>query len=277
MSRLNLLLIRLSKNTHQNLQFRKPIPFFIDRPLSAYVPFIDYRPTDKPSLAACEYDEHHLDPLVSLLRASPNIQSLTLNLLDYSSTGLTWSPTALVAALDNPTFPSLHTFRALGESYPDWSSFFDAPESDPLRAFFSRHPGLRTVGLGWVAETAHWRPIDKHDLAALFPSLVHLAAPAYLCGPLMASKLADQLESVAVLDDWYDSTGPDTIAEGIQGMKLSKLQKLAFHVEKEDSIEVEALKVVIGAAPGLEELEFRIPLDEPVGLLCLFLLVCRRY
>lgn len=120
------------------------------------------------------------------------------------------------------------------------------------------------MSIGWVDECAYNQNIDPQTMAELLPSLKHLEAPAFFCGPVLASSLADKIETVGVLDGRFDSTGPNlnTIAEGVAS--LPKLRKLALHTEDSDPIEVEPLKILLSAAPALEELELRIPLDEPV-------------
>lgn len=220
---------------------------------------------------APEFDEEHLPPLLLLLRACPTLRSLTLDLRDHSASGFEWSPSALFAALDDDTsFPSLHTFRALGSANPNWLEFFAQPESNALRGFLKRHPGLHTVSLGWIWESGYYQTIDLNDMVSLFPSLKHLDAPAFICGPVVASRIADQLESLAILDEQIESSGPNIKTVAAAARSLPTLKRFALQADRVDSIEVEPLKALVCVAPVLEELEFRAPLDEPVRLIFVF-------
>jgi hypothetical protein len=209
--------------------------------------------------------------LVTLLRACPNLKSLNLYLLDSQDVGNTWSPDGLLDTLGFAVFPSLTAFRALGAVGQDWEAFFDSPDSNLLRAFLSRHPKLHTVGLGWVDGYDYYNYVDPQSMAALFPSLKHLEAPAFLCAPVLASSLANQLESVTVLDKMFSRIRPNlyAIAQGIA--PLPNLRKLALHVDNQKWIEMDHLKRVLRSAPNLEELEYRTPFGEPV---CSILVTC---
>jgi hypothetical protein len=194
---------------------------------------------------------------VSLLQKCPDIQSITVDLRDWASDGYTWSPGVLCAALGGVTFPSLHTFRALGAVNTDWSSFFESPEENPLHAFFTRHPALHTIGVGCVheTETMYSEAIDTAELTKLFPSLVHLEAPAFLCDSIMASSLADQIESLVILGEWYGptATNPDTMIQVAR--RMPKLQRLTVP-GMQDAQGMGALKQLLSAAPELKELKY---------------------
>ncbi|KAF8597453.1 hypothetical protein BDV93DRAFT_547913 [Ceratobasidium sp. AG-I] len=226
-----------------------------------------------------EFDEEHTAPFALLLRACPTLRSLTLNLEDDSASGFEWSPSALLSALDDDssseayTLPSLHTFRALGEETPNWDEFFESPESNALHRFFKRHPGLHTIGFGWIRESGHYQDIDPNEIVALFPSLKHLEAASFLRGPIISSELADQLESLVITDRMYEGGGPnlETVAQAARS--LPKLKRIVLHAEQQDNIEVETFKGLLRATPALEELEFRLPLDEPEQLIPLLRLV----
>ena len=106
-------------------------------------------------------------------------------------------------------------------------------------------------------------------MATLFPSLRHLEAACFLCGPIVSSTLADQLESLTVTDRSYESSGPnlETVAQAAR--TLPKLKKIVLYAEQHDTIEVEPIKNLVRSAPVLEELEFRLPLDKPVSFLAM--------
>lgn len=237
--------------------------------MAKYVSRAGYVSHPKPTnlaLLALEYDEDSIEPLVNLLRSCPDLEYLSLDLQDGDDGGYTWSPDALFNALDSPTFPSLHTFRALGSCTPNWIDFFDSPDSSPLRTFLSGHPKLHTLSLGWVSECAYNQDINPDDMAALLPSLKYLEAPAFFCAPVLASSLASRLERVTVLDAVYDGTGPnlETIAE--VAAPLPKLRKLSLPALRSSEIEVVPLRKLLSLAPGLEEFEIGPPLDEPVSV-----------
>lgn len=179
--------------------------------------------------------------------------------------GITWSPGTFVGALEDLTLPSLNTFRALGSTDPDWWGFFDSPQSHPLCNFFKRYPQIHTVGLGWAYQPAYYLPIDPETLAMHFPSLKNFEGSAFMCGPLLASSLAKQLESLVVLDEVYFGVGPDLSMMTQTMNPLPKLRKLIFHMWKINLTEVEPLKALLSVAPMVDELEFRATLDEPVS------------
>jgi hypothetical protein len=209
-------------------------------------------------------DQNHIGPLISFFQASPNLQSLSLNLRDHHDIGNTWSLTPILSALGNVTFPSLHTFRALGAAAHDWYSFFDSPDSDPMRAFFIRHPGLRTIGFGSVLERAYYGDMSPDDMATLFPSLTHIETPIFLCIPIITSSLANQIQSLTIVDVRYEGTtfDLDLIAGVVKD--LPKLRVLKLCIDEEDEISSEALRKVLAAAKGLQELEFMLGLNDPV-------------
>jgi hypothetical protein len=157
----------------------------------------------------------------------------------------------------------LPTLRALGAVSTDWPSFFESPDENPFRAFFTHHPDLHTIGIGWEFETMYSEVINPVDLATLFPSLIHLEAPAFLCAPIMASSLADQIESVAILDEWYEPMGPNLNTTAQAARLMPELRRLALH-QNEDRIDTRALKRLLSVTPELQELKFMAMHDQLV-------------
>ncbi|ELU36144.1 F-box-like domain-containing protein [Rhizoctonia solani AG-1 IA] len=138
---------------------------------------------------ASGFDTEQLEPLTSLLTRSPNISSLVLDLVSTDGESY-YSPTALVSALgENRVLPRLRRFHVHGHQDPNWTTFFEKPDSHPLRQFLIRHPGIEDIGFGLFEETEYGDVIDPAQVARLFPSLKHFEGPAFLFQPLVQSTL----------------------------------------------------------------------------------------
>jgi hypothetical protein len=185
-------------------------------------------PHNIPS-TALEFNENNIEPFAKRLGACPDLQILDLFFQDWHSIGSTWSPATLVGSLGKLTLPSLHTFVPHARScQSQMASFFNPPDSDPLRAFFARHPGLHTIGLGWTCEIAYHRPSDPNEMAALLPSLIHLETPALLSQPVLASGLADQIQTIAITDMYYVPTEPNLETIAKPAKHLPQLRELVL-------------------------------------------------
>jgi hypothetical protein len=121
----------------------------------------------------------------------------------------------------------LHTFHVLGQTEPNWYGFFNRPEEDPFRAFFTRHPGLHSICISWDSEEPYCESINSADLGSLFPSLVHLGAPAFFCAPIVAPSLAGQIESLWIVDEFR---GPNLSEVAQATRQMPKLRKLVLLV-----------------------------------------------
>lgn len=214
--------------------------------------------------------EEDLSVIISLIKACPNLESLVLTLREWDRSEPVWLLDSFFRALDSWTCPSLHTFRAHGQMEPDWLGSLSGDRESPARSFFRRHPGLQDIGLGWGDESmpSTSSPIAPDDMPVLFPSLRHLDAPAILCASVLASSLSKQIESVTVLD-WEARRSTSRLPEIASTLSpMPRLRKLALIGMRDRhgwSFPVEALKTVLRAAPGLEELELNAVLDHPVS------------
>ncbi|QRV75877.1 F-box-like protein [Ceratobasidium sp. AG-Ba] len=189
-------------------------------------------------------------PLITMIKRSPNLRTLELDLKDVSMDHLKWSPDQLCSSLKNTTFPELCVFRALGAAEPEWQSFFEEPDESSYRTFFQRHPNLHTISMSWIRE--HSWPIEKAEqLAALFPSLRHFEGPAFICQALASSGLATQLESLSLLDRILED---DEIVEFAENaVEMPNLQSLSFALESEE-LDSESLSKVLSLSPSLKKL-----------------------
>ncbi|KAG9091517.1 hypothetical protein FS749_016475 [Ceratobasidium sp. UAMH 11750] len=192
-----------------------------------------------------------LESIALSVCASRNLQSLQL-CFDYPSgdNGWHWSPSTLFASFDSVTLPFLHTFRADGAIDDNWYRSFNAPNSGSIGAFFTRHQGLRTISLGWMGRRVPVVTIAPETVAALFPSVTHFSAPPFLCGPVIASNLADQLEHLGMWD--FDTSANLTTAIPlVKG--LPRLRKLTIDGTKMSTVDMNTVKRILNRAPGLEE------------------------
>lgn len=211
-----------------------------------------------------EFDEA-IAPIISLVHMCPNLESLELTICDRDYLYSTWALDAFITALESWTSPNLHTFRAFGGVY--WLTQFTHNGAGPLSSFFRRHPGLHTISLGLTDGLLYSERFAPDDMPVLLPSLRHLEAPALLCGPVLASSLAKQIESVTVLDEGQDNSNADLGYVSSIVAHLPRLRKLAFKGQvayRYCPLPVEPLKTVLRAAPALEELELHQSLDRPV-------------
>ncbi|KAG9119350.1 hypothetical protein FRC07_005666, partial [Ceratobasidium sp. 392] len=210
------------------------------------------------------FDEEHIESLALLVRACPNLRTIDFDFDDHHDSGGQWSPGQLCAHLKDITFHHLHTFRTMSNIDPDWLQFFDSPEKNPLHQFFLRHPDLHTIGLGWLPETVYSKPIDPTVMKALFPSVKHAEVPAFLCVPIVASKLAAQIETIKVADPYFWHSPPESDLRFIarSARCMPNLRRLSFDFDFRHSTRPDGLEELLRLAPGLQELELGIPLIE---------------
>ncbi|CAE6536998.1 unnamed protein product [Rhizoctonia solani] len=209
-------------------------------------------------------DDEHLGALTSLLQSSPQLESIILSIEDLGQTFETYSPTLILEPLgDQFVFPHLHTFHMLGDADPDWFGFVSIP-SHPLRAFLARHTSIRDLAIGFPLEDVSGREMDPNDLSQILPSVKHLAFPSFLLKAVVTSKLASQLESLAISDpSLYDDDPLGPAAEAMGENTLPNLRKLAIWADMgEFELGAEALVLFFSAAKGLEELEFRTEVQD---------------
>ncbi|KAG8766419.1 hypothetical protein FRC12_006893 [Ceratobasidium sp. 428] len=204
----------------------------------------------------------NLESFALPLRSSPNLKSLALLIeADYDSQTC-WSPSTLLNSLKDLTFPSLHSFNAGGVVDNLWYQAFAAPGSDPLGAFFTRHPGLRTISLGWMEQVSYEAIIAPEIVESLFPSLVHFCAPAALSGPVMASKLANQLETLSIIE-LVPPHGPSLETAAQAARPMPNLRKLVIDGRRQGWVKMDAVKQILGYTPDLEEFDISQGLDQP--------------
>lgn len=211
--------------------------------------------------------------MISLIFASPNLTSLTLNLCDpieyisYNNPPL-FDISGLVKHLE---MPCLRTFRTRGCAIPNWSRMFDGSDTDPLFGFFLRHPRieeLEFVPIDNRHDDEYDDEINSKNMPRLFPSLKQFEGPALLCKPIIASTLAAQLKCLVITDHWLDPDDGEyslfDITESIATLpRLRRLVILANNV----SLPVGPLNRMLQAANGLEELEIRSEVDDYVSTL----------
>ncbi|KAG8678462.1 hypothetical protein FRC08_017756, partial [Ceratobasidium sp. 394] len=220
-----------------------------------------------------DFETRRLRALVLPLYNSPHLQSLELNFEDSRHDGSTWSPNELFAALDGITLSSLRTFRALGSIDPDWYLSFNSDYPTPPSDFFARHSRLETIGLGWMEQHIHKQTFEPRIMETLFPSLLHLEAPDFVCESVMRSTLAGQLQSLNISDLDSPPAGPnlDTISNSSKIMP--NLRKLVIGGDRSSPFKSTTLHTLLRCAPGLEELELSWELDEPDEILSALQLV----
>ncbi|KAG8741043.1 hypothetical protein FRC10_003427 [Ceratobasidium sp. 414] len=195
--------------------------------------------------------------MVDMIRASPNLESLELDLRDTSTDLLKWSPDQLCSGLDT-TFPNLRVLRTLGVAAPDWESFFEDPENSPYRQFLQSHPKLHTVSMGWVLEHS-WQGFPAESVAALFPSLRHFEGPLFICQALASSSVAAQFESLSALDESLENDEIVDLSES--AVQMPNLRSLSFGLQN-DELNGEALTKLLSLAPHLTKLAvWSIPSD----------------
>lgn len=133
-----------------------------------------------------------------MIQASPNLRSLDLTASIYSSWNASPWPDNISSSHSVKTFPDLRTYRTGGTIDPDWSSFFEAPETNEFRSFLQLHPRLHTVVIASKEQVDGYDNVDPNILAGLFPSLRHFEGPAFLCEALVQSTLAPRLETLGI-------------------------------------------------------------------------------
>lgn len=110
-------------------------------------------------------------------------------------------------------------------------------------------------------------------MVKIFPKLEHLAAPAFICGPVIASELVESLQSLAITDRRYDTTGPNLETMAAAAGRMPKVRKFALCAEPVEVINTGTLKNLLSAMPSLGDLKFETSLDDPVCsifILCVF-------
>ncbi|CAE6451359.1 unnamed protein product, partial [Rhizoctonia solani] len=210
-----------------------------------------------------KFNFSQLEPLAPLLQSSPNLEFIVLDLQDTNRSGQTYSPTVLLEPLgDQFVLPRLHTLHMLGSADPGWVGFASNP-THPFRAFLARHPSIRDLAVGCPLDTDDIG-MDPDDLAHLLPSVKHLALPSFMCEPAIESQLALQLESLAISDPlFHDEDALDPVAEAMGISTLPNLRKLAIWAEPGDfELRAGVVEALTLAAKGLEELEFRAPVED---------------
>ncbi|CAE6526608.1 unnamed protein product [Rhizoctonia solani] len=208
------------------------------------------------------------EPFTSLLRSSPNLESF---ILSFEGEGEPYFPTPVLEALDNQfILPRLHTFHILGDADPDWIGFI-SKRTHPLRAFLARHPTIQDLKIGCPMDDISSDGMDPDELSCILLSVTHLACPVFLCEAVVTSKLARQLKSLAISNPHLgdlDDNPFDFIVQKMTGNALPNLRKLSIWDELcYYSLEVRFLQAFFLAAKGLEELEFRIGVDDYDGFL----------
>ncbi|KAF8761306.1 hypothetical protein RHS01_00167 [Rhizoctonia solani] len=192
------------------------------------------------------FDTEQLEPLTSLLTRSPNISSLVLDLVSTDGESY-YSPTALVSALVK-----------IG-SCPK-------PDSHPLRQFLIRHPGIEDIGFGLFEETEYGDVIDPAQVARLFPSLKHFEGPAFLFQPLVQSTLAEQIETLVILDARLQEGDIPLSNIYDKVSALPKLRKFGiWSSEIDEDILVNVLRTIVDAANQLEEVEIHADIESDYG------------
>ncbi|EUC59373.1 hypothetical protein RSOL_311980, partial [Rhizoctonia solani AG-3 Rhs1AP] len=212
-----------------------------------------------------EDDDQRIEPLAAFLRSSPNLESIVLNI---EGAHRPYSPTLIIERLGSEfVFPQLHTFHVLGDADPGWSEFISTP-THPLRAFLARHPTIQDFGIGYSLEVVSRDGMDPNELSRLLPSVKHLACPMFVCEVVVISKLAIQLESLAMIISNMslgepDATPFDLLLEVMTEDSLPNLRKLAIWDDFSSySLRAEVLESFFLAAKRLEELEFRLYVDD---------------
>ncbi|CAE6443706.1 unnamed protein product [Rhizoctonia solani] len=212
------------------------------------------------------FDTHQLSPLTSLLARCPDISSIILDLVSTDGESY-YSPAGLVASLgEQRVFSQLRRFHTKGHEDPDWTKFFEKPESHPLRQFFIRHPGIEDLGLGLFEETEYGDVIDPAQIAQLFPSLKHFEGPAFIFLPIVQSTLTEQIETLVIIDDKL-SEGDIPLSNMYDKVSsLPKLRKFGiWSGEVEEDILVNVLRTVVNAASQLEEVEIHPDIENDYG------------
>ncbi|KAG8709940.1 hypothetical protein FRC08_017856 [Ceratobasidium sp. 394] len=187
--------------------------------------------------------------MIDMIRASPNLESLELDLRDDSIDLLRWLPDQLCSAL-NTTFPNLRVLRTLGTAAPDWESFFEDPENSAYRQFLQNHPKLHTVSMGWVLEHS-WQDVSAESVATLFPSLRHFEGPLFICRALASSSVAAQLESLSALDESLE--GDEIVELSESAVEMPNLRSLSFGLQ-DDELNPDAVAKLLSLAPNLTKL-----------------------
>ncbi|GAB1525339.1 hypothetical protein RhiTH_008498 [Rhizoctonia solani] len=212
------------------------------------------------------FDTEQLEPLTSLITRSPNISSLVLDLVSTDGESY-YSPTALVSALgENRVLPRLRRFHVHGHQDPNWTTFFEKPDSHPLRQFLIRHPGIEDIGFGLFEETEYGDVIDPAQVARLFPSLKHFEGPAFLFQPLVQSTLAEQIETLVILDARLQEGDIPLSNIYDKVSALPKLRKFGiWSSEIDEDILVNVLRTIVDAANQLEEVEIHADIESDYG------------
>ncbi|CAE6537083.1 unnamed protein product [Rhizoctonia solani] len=215
-----------------------------------------------------KFNFSQLEPLAHLLQSSPSLEFIVLDLKDTYHSGQTYSPTVILEPLgDQFVLPRLHTFHMLGSADPGWLEFASDP-THPFRTFLARHPSIRDLAIGCPMDI-EGTGINPDDLSQLLPSVKHLAIPSFMCESVVKSQLALHLESLVISDpSFHDEDALDPVAEAMRIRTLPNLRKLSIWAESEDfELTAGVVEAFTSAAKGLEELEFRVPVDDYSGFI----------
>jgi hypothetical protein len=220
-------------------------------------------------------NDSYIEAMTSLLESSPSLESLILNIEDVGKSAWAYSLTPVLEALgDQFVLPRLRTLRILGDVETEWYRFAD-DTTYPLRAFLVRHPRIRNFGIGLSPDGELYDGIDPDLLAELLPSVQHLAFPMFLCESVVASKLALQIETLAITNLYlYDDDPFGPTFEVLCEDSLPKLRTLEIWASGgcEYKLETEVVEAFLLAAKELEVLDFEIQVDDIVSLHTMFLL-----
>lgn len=207
-----------------------------------------------------------------MLTSSQNLVSLSFELgrspyMQLHEPTSTFSPNLVISSLGAKfRFPHLRTLHLRGRLNPDWPGFVEdvRSRSHPLRAFLARHPTIEDLALGWFRGDGQYFEVQPKAIVSLLPSLKHFEGPAFLCGSIVKSNLARQLESLTVVDQTFyrfpHAVYADTMTKASDGItKLPELRYLA--VWATTPIYGWVLERFIKASSKLRELELRMKVD----------------
>ncbi|CCO34867.1 peptide-methionine (S)-S-oxide reductase [Rhizoctonia solani AG-1 IB] len=195
-------------------------------------------------------NDSYIEAMTSLLESSPSLESLILNIEDVGKSAWAYSLTPVL--------------EALGDVETEWYRFAD-DTTYPLRAFLVRHPRIRNFGIGLSPDSELYDGIDPDLLAELLPSVQHLAFPMFLCESVVTSKLALQIETLAITNLYlYDDDPFGPTFEVLCEDSLPKLRTLEIWASGgcEYKLETEVVEAFLLAAKELEVLDFEIQVDD---------------
>ncbi|KAG9120531.1 hypothetical protein FRC07_003933 [Ceratobasidium sp. 392] len=206
----------------------------------------------------------NFEPFILPLRASPKLRSLELSFEDFwDDMAFLWNPNSVFSLLEDTTLPLLDNLSIQGSIHPDWYQSFLAPDSSALGGFFRRHSGLRTINLGWKEEFSYFASLAPEIVETLFPAVTHLDAPTFMCGPVVASKLASQLEYIGIWELSPPQIGPDLQGIAPTVKHMPKIRKMAIEGSRSGLVKMDAVKKILSCTPGLQEIQLTRRVDQP--------------